>query len=424
MDLEELIGTLSSQVGISCDTDHRDSSFELSQSSTIKSDDARNLKRSDPSPDGIRRSKLATRSILRERNTAISTRLREIAQEYAEAWSEKEAEYGAKIGSLERRLYEQHETVESAKAAASLILEQNRSFTLSDDEVSRWLNTRARSWYEWAKEAAHRDFELVHEKYEEIHAHLKNFVVEQDGDIPEELWKTKPKRLPYPLLHGIVANFICTEIFKNPFWILDALPAGDESGGIPTGMQQAVAELNEVLLQLNTKNAHQWRAQLLRIFAMAGENPTLATCKARYADALTDKFLNSAARFCLKQEAEWRACERTNFLKDEISRALEFSLQLWAQRSRVDAVDLQMFHRHDLGKYVHCSELMEPHQSQRSEAPEDYHGRRMLMVVQPAIVAFGTEDGRDYDEISRVWLKARVLMGEPEGEISDAMLEN
>lgn len=175
---------------------------------------------------------------------------------------------------------------------------------------------------------------------------------------------------------------------------------------------------------MNTKNAHQWRAQLFRIFATACENPALATCKARYADALTEKFLNSAARFCLKQETEWRAGERTNFLKDEISRALEFSLQLWAQRSRPDAMDLQMFHRHELCNYVHFSGLMEPHQSQRPEAPEDYHGRRILMVVQPAIVAFGTEDGRGYDEISRVWLKARVLMGESEDEVLDAMVEN
>lgn len=104
--------------------------------------------------------------------------------------------------------------------------------------------------------------------------------------------------------------------------------------------------------------------------------------------------------------------------------ALEFSLQLWAQRSRLDTMDLQMFHRHELGKYVHYSELMQPHQSQRSEAPEVYHGRRILMVVQPAIVAFGTEDGRKYDEISRVWLNARVLKGEPEGEVLDAMVGN
>lgn len=83
-----------------------------------------------------------------------------------------------------------------------------------------------------------------------------------------------------------------------------------------------------------------------------------------------------------------------------------------------------MCHRHELVKYVHYSELMEPHQSQRSEVPKDYHGRRILMVVQPAIVAFGTEDRRNYDEISRLWLKARVLMGEPEGEVLDAMVEN
>lgn len=192
---------------------------------------------------------LATNQILRERNITISTRLREITEEYAEAWSEKEAGYEAKIGSLERRLYEQQEAVESAKAAASMIMEQNRSHTLSDDEVSMWFNTRARSWYEWAKEAAHRDFDLVHEKYEEIRANLQKFVIEQDGDVPGALWKTKPKRLPYLLLHGMVANFICNETFKNPFWIVEALPLGDESGGMPTGMQQAVAELNEILLQ-------------------------------------------------------------------------------------------------------------------------------------------------------------------------------
>ena len=143
---------------------------------------------------------------------------------------------------------------------------------------------------------------------------------------------------------------------------------------------------------------------------MAGEHSTLTTCKAQYADALTEKFLNSAARFCLNPETEVIASERTDFLKDEISRALDFSLQLWAQRSRLGVMDLATFHRHKLGKYVYHSELMEPHQSQSSEPPENYHGRPILMVVQPAIVAFGTEDGCDYHEISRVWLKARVCM--------------
>lgn len=174
---------------------------------------------------------------------------------------------------------------------------------------------------------------------------------------------------------------------------------------------------------MNAKSTHQWRAQLLRIFATAGGNPTLAACKARRANALADEFLNGPASLCLRQETEERAVDRVDFLKDEISQALDFSLQLWAQRSRLDAMDLKVFHRHSLERYVHQSELMEPHQSQSSDAPEDYHGRRILMVVQPAVVAFGTEDGRDYGEISRVWLKARVWMGGPEGDTCDAMME-
>lgn len=192
---------------------------------------------------------LATNQALRERNIALSAHLRETEQGYAEAWSSREAEHEAKIGSLERRLEEQQETVESAKAAASLIMEQNRSYALSDDEVTMWFNTRARGWYEWAKEAAHRDFDLIHEKYEDIRAQSQIFVGEQNGDIPEELWRTKPKSIPYLLLHGMVSNFMCTEIFKNPFWILGALPGKNEGIEASAGMQQAVAELNEALLQ-------------------------------------------------------------------------------------------------------------------------------------------------------------------------------
>lgn len=192
---------------------------------------------------------LATNQALRERNIALYTHLRETEQEYAEAWSSREAEYEAKIGSLERRLEEQQETVESAKAAASLIMEQNRSYALSDDEVTMWFNARARGWYEWAKEAAHREFDLIREKYEDIRAQSQIFVTEQNGDIPEELWRTKPKSIPYLLLHGMVSNFICTEIFKNPFWILGALPRESEGMDTSTSMQEAVAELNEALLQ-------------------------------------------------------------------------------------------------------------------------------------------------------------------------------
>ncbi|KAF3770178.1 hypothetical protein M406DRAFT_53764 [Cryphonectria parasitica EP155] len=52
---------------------------------------------------------------------------------------------------------------------------------------------------------------------------------------------------------------------------------------------------------------------------------------------------------------------------------------------------------------------MDLHQSQRPEPA--LLGKPLLMVLQPAIVACGTEEGRKYDQVSRIWLKARVWVG-------------
>lgn len=57
------------------------------------------------------------------------------------------------------------------------------------------------------------------------------------------------------------------------------------------------------------------------------------------------------------------------------------------------------------------SEYAEPHKSQLALAEDDeisYHNLPVGMILQPAIVAVGTEDGERYGEITRVWLKAQI----------------
>ncbi|KAF3770179.1 hypothetical protein M406DRAFT_320240 [Cryphonectria parasitica EP155] len=122
------------------------------------------------------------------------------------------------------------------------MMEQNRSFATSDSDIVQWFANRSSAWYGWAKDTApgnkQQCFNRPEEEIQELMAQLKTFMVlAADGKTPAEL--DREKKLPYILLHGMLANFICAEIFANPFSILDSVPGLSASSNTGSAFKES-----------------------------------------------------------------------------------------------------------------------------------------------------------------------------------------
>lgn len=95
----------------------------------------------------------------------------------------------------------------------------------------------------------------------------------------------------------------------------------------------------------------------------------------------------------------------------EIIRALgELFSSLWKQKANIVCWGLDHFQNEP---FTVASDLMSAHPAYRlDEGDSIFDGLPVQMVVQPAIVAYGNEEGKNYD-LYKVWAKAVVWVGSP-----------
>lgn len=188
---------------------------------------------------------------------------------------------------------------------------------------------------------------------------------------------------------------------------------------------------------VNEKDAHQWRVHLVRILSVNGMGLTpselrkdspksaklLLEHRARYARMLADKFLRGTAQFLLKSQSLEQRESCFGRLEQQLDLALQQSAKLWTHRSFMRCLDLGEIKRLRWDTMKVAPGAMQTHQSQKLEQPAQYNDQPIIMVVQPAIVACGTEEGQNYGAISRVWLRARVWVGGDGPDVKEQELE-
>jgi len=129
--------------------------------------------------------------------------------------------------------------------------------TLLDTDISAWFASSGNSWYEWAEDFAHmnpsRIAALSATQQHELCNGVKSFVrLTSDGKLPPELLSAgngasgsggsistpmtplfpgepsapsaRPSHTARLLLHGMLSNYVVTEILASPFWVFSALP--------------------------------------------------------------------------------------------------------------------------------------------------------------------------------------------------------
>jgi len=145
----------------------------------------------------------------------------------------------------------------------------------------------------------------------------------------------------------------------------------------------------------------------------------LAEERAGHARRLAHRFLSGAAQYLLKQLTPQEAEVCRGRLEEQIDLALQKSVKLWCHRSAIRIYDLPAMQRGRQGAFYENYQVMQSHQSQKLNPPEDFYGLPIVVVVQPGIAASGTEEGQNYAAVSRVWMKARVWVGGTGGRKRD-----
>lgn len=191
--------------------------------------------------------------------------------------------------------------------------------------------------------------------------------------------------------------------------------------------------------------AHQWRAQMMRLFASGGfslsdaaaavrndSRRTFIESRLNYARKLKERFLGGAARFLLQDQDSSGIEKLERSLTDMIDDALRFSCRLWTRVAphrlrdwkelgdkefkcssplmtlcHAQAPVISCNHRHDKSKHKHSGSHTEKHGE-----------RSIIMLVQPAVVTDNVnldvgKDGPVNENIALVWLRARVMVAGP-----------
>ncbi|KAF5704860.1 hypothetical protein FGLOB1_8279 [Fusarium globosum] len=347
------------------------------------------------------------------------------------------------IGRLKREIKAQKDTVRRAQDVSQAMMEQFKSFATGDNEVEFWFQSTSHGWYEWAREFAHQDPSKLAGVPGQAWNELTEFVVLQDGRLADGL-AADPK-MPYLLLQGMLANFICIHAFSTPWWIFDALSRlgvsleesecllndcmRDEEkikrilcfgrGKLPTSGNMDV--LFEVLQNLQEDSCHKLRTSLVRFFStigmearagrsVRGENEALIDARICHAKYLTQLFLRSPAYNLLRDEPDEMLQDRCDGLQEQIDQALQKSLDLWAHRSWMRCIALPELRDQGRLGFESSSELLRLHRAHKADDWRNHEGSPIVMVVQPAIVVYGSESGDNYSCMRRVWMPAKALI--------------
>lgn len=166
-------------------------------------------------------------------------------------------------------------------------------------------------------------------------------------------------------------------------------------------------------LLANEEDAHTWRSQTLRLLFPPAEN-ILETEVGLHrqteqmildaANQQASKFLEGAALHLINEEARADARDKLKAIYQE---AAIMSYKLWTRRTSLRCTTLNDLHHPTFdpdSKYMiaHSSVGYEDHADQLK-------GRPISIIVHPCLIAFGTDDGKDYDQ-QRVWARAEVWL--------------
>ncbi|QDS74478.1 hypothetical protein FKW77_006820 [Venturia effusa] len=231
-------------------------------------------------------------------------------------------------------------------------------------------------------------------------------ILREEAWISLETHELKGEMMIQLLVESWMNRWICEDVLLKPFSFMVGLENPEEQA-VHVSIEKALLVLADGYGK-NSLRVNTARSDLVKLFnpndevSHAGIERLQATVNA----ARTTADERSAARFLYRFKDLLKESSKTkdNLLKimrDVNVLATEFA----AQKSYVRCYGIQ-----DLPEtFSNDSQLMAPHGWHGD--PKKMDGKRVLLVVQPAIVAMGRASGRDYGLPPRIIKKAIVWLG-------------
>ncbi|KAL4958912.1 uncharacterized protein BDV14DRAFT_206163 [Aspergillus stella-maris] len=214
-------------------------------------------------------------------------------------------------------------------------------------------------------------------------------------------------KIPTVLLQALLAKDVFNKLFTDPF-----IAFIESEGGQSTPAPEQMNELQRIMAKINESQAHIWRSETLRNLLQAPDHKGASFLQERMdkiCRSLATDFLSGPARTLMqpaKNSSE--TTQRQQELQALYTQASRLALSLWTQRASMRCLSIR-----DLPLFSVANPITSVHRLQHLDEDDTrFDGGRILLVVQPAILAFGTEHAENYDQF-KIWAPAVVLVSEP-----------
>ncbi|KAK2755734.1 hypothetical protein FQN54_005884 [Arachnomyces sp. PD_36] len=334
-----------------------------------------------------------------------------------------------KIDALRDQLEEQGKQLRIAQQVSFRSMENGKWVTREDSTIRSDLAKFESELRSWARKFASPDLSTFEQAsadwQEQLTYALVDSVRAKDPRTPCLIYEDRFKgKAPQLLIHAMLASFIMKKVYKNPFFFFQYETATLE--GVPlnnglsphreNGFGKSLDALYREMMRVNAPGAHLWRSETLRLLNTANGceqsaspqpiKSRITEMRKRMSERLASEFLRGPVGLLLRPNLTYEeGCMVTNQLTNIIFNAGENSMNLWMQRT-----NMVMFELRNCGKFNLNNPFMTAHRLHQLD--DDDHrldGKPIIAVIQPGVVAFGDNDGENYEKY-KVWSKAVVMV--------------
>lgn len=291
------------------------------------------------------------------------------------------------------------------------------------DELAK-LGEKMRSWARKYSVPSSADLQDVEDsdKNEVIKA-LTGYTFHSNWESLHEDIQFPPSKVPALLVQALLAKHVFGRMFVDPFFIFTKFNDHPNEADF-TG----VGEIYNMMLQgeqpvpLTTAtlipcdigheaDAHTWRSQTLRNLLTSSDTAPgyFVREKAQsICSELVEEYLSGPVDILLRPIGnDGPVTQRRKDLLTLYDDGAKLALSLWSQRSFLTCQSQE-----ELPIFSGGSPMMSAHRlHQLDDDDRRMDGRKVILFVQPAIIAFGSENAENYDQ-SKVWAAAVVVVGE------------
>ncbi|KAL4919681.1 hypothetical protein BDW62DRAFT_216829 [Aspergillus aurantiobrunneus] len=287
----------------------------------------------------------------------------------------------------------------------------DKGYTPKEDRVVRdelaKLGEKIRNWAKKYSAASLEDLSALSGKEQEaVIKQLRRFTSQADWDALIGSMPFSQSKIPALLVQALLARDIFERIFGDPFFAFTRLEC---ESTLPDSKE--MMRVYFTMGRINETDAHIWRSQTLQNLSKSSGPETKSFVQQRLdsiCSKLPSNFVSGPAGVLLRPVKDGGgSTPREKELYALYNGAAQLASCLWMQRTYIICQSQQHLPVFNVANPAMSAHRL--HQLDEDEIRLD--GKRTLLVVQPAIVALGSEDAEHYDR-RKVWAPAIVVVGE------------